>query len=349
MEFRKHIIQETDSVKNALVMLDKLAADAILFAVDHDGVLTGSLTDGDIRRGLMAGSKINHSIRSVCYKTPKYINQKKIELTKLIDFRQNNFNIIPIVDENNIVVDVINFKKRKTILPVDVVIMAGGKGMRLRPLTEDLPKPLLKVGDKSILEHSLLRYDAFGVKSINITTNYLSQKIEDFIDQKKNDYRTTIETVKESQFLGTIGAIKLVKNFSEDYILVSNSDLLTDIDFEAFFLDFVKSDADMSVVSIPYHVDIPYAIMDIEDDYLKSFQEKPKYTYYSNGGIYLLKKELLNLIPINEAFSATDLMNAVISQRKKIKTFAHNGYWLDIGQHQDYKKAQNDIKTLTLL
>ena len=98
--------------------------------------------------------------------------------------------------------------------------------MRLRPLTEDLPKPLLKVGDKSILEHSLLRYDAFGVKSINITTNYLSQKIEDFIEQKKNDYRTTIETVKESQFLGTIGAIKLVKNFSEDYILVSNSDLL---------------------------------------------------------------------------------------------------------------------------
>jgi dTDP-glucose pyrophosphorylase len=349
MEFRKHIIQETDSVKNALIMLDKLAADAILFAVDHDGVLTGSLTDGDIRRGLMAGSKINHSIRSVCYKTPKYINQKKIELTKLIDFRQNNFNIIPIVDENNIVVDVINFKKRKTILPVDVVIMAGGKGMRLRPLTVDLPKPLLKVGDKSILEHSLLMYDAFGVKSINITTNYLSQKIEDFIEQKKNDYRTTIETVKESQFLGTIGAIKLVKNFSEDYILVSNSDLLTDIDFEAFFLDFVESDADMSVVSIPYHVDIPYAIMDIEDDYLKSFHEKPKYTYYSNGGIYLLKKELLNLIPMNEAFSATDLMNAVISQRKKIKTFAHNGYWLDIGQHQDYKKAQNDIKTLKLL
>ena len=140
-----------------------------------------------------------------------------------------------------------------------------------------------------------------------------------------------------------------MKKIREDYILVSNSDLLTDIDYEAFFIDFVKSEADMSVVSIPYHVDIPYAIMDIENDYLKSFHEKPKYTYFSNGGIYLLKKELLSLIPKNKVFSATDLMNAVINQHKKIKTFIHNGYWLDIGQHQDYKRAQNDIKTLKLL
>ena len=104
----------------------------------------------------------------------------------------------------------------------------------------------------------------------------------------------------------------------------------------------------MSVLSIPYHVDIPYAIMDIENDYLKSFHEKPKYTYFSNGGIYILKKELLDLIPLNKAYSATDLMNAVILANKKIKTFVHNGYWLDIGQHQDYQKAQDDVKNLKL-
>jgi dTDP-glucose pyrophosphorylase len=348
MDYHKHIILENEPLNKALIMLDELAVDAILFTINDLGKLTGSLTDGDVRRGLMNGAKIHSSVDLVSFKTPKYLEENQIEITQLIALREGDFNIIPIINSDKVIVDVINFRKRKSILPIDVVIMAGGKGMRLRPLTERLPKPLLKVGDKSILEHNLNRFDSFGVKSINITTNYLSHKIEEYISENTSKFRTKIGTVKEDQFLGTIGAVKLVKALSQEYILVSNSDLLTDVNYEDFFIDFINSDADMSVLSIPYHVDIPYAIMDIENDFLKSFHEKPKYTYFSNGGIYLLKKELLNLIQLNEVYSATDLMNAVILKNKKIKTFAHNGYWLDIGQHEDYKKAQHDVKTLKL-
>lgn len=348
MEYLKHIIQENETLNKALMMLDKLAADAILFTIDDLGKLTGSLTDGDVRRGLMNGAKIDGFVRSVSFKTPKYLKENQFNLNELRAFRESKLQVVPILDDQDIIVNVINFRKRKSILPVDVVIMAGGKGMRLRPLTETIPKPLLMVGEKSILEHNLIRYDSFGVNSIHVTTNYLAQKIEDYIFENESKFRTKIELVKEKLFLGTIGAIKLIETFSQEYILVSNSDLLTDLNYEDFFIDFIQSEADMSVLSIPYHVDIPYAIMDIENNYLKSFHEKPKYTYFSNGGIYLIKKELLNLIPLNEVFSATDLMNAVISENKKIKTYSHNGYWLDIGQHQDYEKAQNDIKTLNL-
>ena len=188
------------------------------------------------------------------------------------------------------------------------------------------------------------RHESYGVQSIHITTNYLSEKIDEFVSEIGHSFRTKIKTVKEEDFLGTIGAVGLIKEFNQDYVLVSNSDLLTDVDYEAFFLDFIKNDADMSVVSIPYSVDIPYAIMDIEENYLQSFHEKPRYTYFSNGGIYLLKKEVLNNIPVNQPYSATDLMQKLISDKRKIRTFAHKGYWLDIGQHQDYNKAQEDIK-----
>lgn len=344
MEFSKHIISKEESLKTALIRLDKLAYDAILFAVDENDRIVGSLTDGDIRRGLVKGITIDQPVSKVCFKNPRTLSINHIDINALVKLRESKIGIIPIIDESNKIVDVINFRLRKSILPVDVVIMAGGKGMRLRPLTEDNPKPLLKIGDKPILEHNLRRYEQFGVKSIYITTNYLAEKIDLFVDSIKNDFRTPINTIKEDTFLGTIGAVRLVEGITQDYVFISNSDLLTNLDYEAFFLDFIEHDADMSVVSIPYRIKIPYAIMDIKENYIESFQEKPNYTYFSNGGIYLIKKELIQKIPVNQPFSATDLMQLMLSEKRKIRTFAHKGYWLDIGQHEDYSKAQEDFK-----
>ena len=344
MAYKKHVISENQTVKSALIMLDALAYDAILFTINNSGVLTGSVTDGDVRRGFVKGITIEDPVKKVSYKSPRSFLIDNVDINQLVEFREAKIGIVPIVDSQNRIIDVINFRLRKSLLPIDVVIMAGGKGMRLRPLTETIPKPLLMVGDKTILEHNMRRYESYGVQSIHITTNYLSEKIDEFVSEIGHSFRTKIKTVKEEDFLGTIGAVGLIKEFNQDYVLVSNSDLLTDVDYEAFFLDFIKNDADMSVVSIPYSVDIPYAIMDIEENYLQSFHEKPRYTYFSNGGIYLLKKEVLNNIPVNQPYSATDLMQKLISDKRKIRTFAHKGYWLDIGQHQDYNKAQEDIK-----
>jgi len=348
MSYKKHIILENDTIKSALTMLDALAVDAILFTTNSNGKLTGSLTDGDVRRGFMKGANIEDPVSSVSFKMPKYIQREELDIEELIAFRDKKIDVLPILDAENNIVDVINFRLHKSLLPVDVVIMAGGKGTRLRPLTENLPKPLLKVGGKSILEYNLLRYESYGVKSIHITTNYLAEKIDSFIKTIKDDYRTPIKTTRENIYLGTIGAVRLVEEINQDYILISNSDILTNLDYEAFFLDFMNYDADMSVVSIPYRIKIPYAIMDIKENYLESFQEKPNYTYFSNGGIYLIKKELIKKIPENEPFSATDLMQLMLTEKRRIRTFTHNGYWLDIGQHQDYEKAQKDVKTLKL-
>ena len=346
MSYKRHIISETSTISAALTILDELAQDALLFTVGDDNKLTGSVTDGDIRRGLMKGYSLNSQLKEISFKNTKSINRDSIKIEELIALRNANMRIVPILDSENKIQDVINFRIQHSILPLEVIIMAGGKGERLRPLTEKTPKPLLKIGEKPILEHNLRRFEKFGVHSIHISTNYLSEKIEEYVKNNANSFTTDISILKENSFMGTIGALALKENYSMDTILVSNSDLLTDVDYEDFYLDFIKSNADMSVLSIPYHVDIPYAIMNIKEGFLSEFHEKPRYTYFSNGGIYLLKRELIDLIPKGEPFSATDLMQSVIDHKKEIRTYAHEGYWLDIGRHEDYHQAQKDIKNL---
>jgi NDP-sugar pyrophosphorylase family protein len=137
-----------------------------------------------------------------------------------------------------------------------------------------------------------------------------------------------------------------IENFKHDYVLVTNSDLLTNIDYEQFFLEFIKHDADLAVLTIPYQVAIPYAVLETEKGEVKSFKEKPTYTFFSNGGIYLMKKEITHLIPYNKFYNATDLMEEMIRQNKKIISFPFSGYWLDIGKHEDFEKAQIDIDNI---
>jgi len=159
----------------------------------------------------------------------------------------------------------------------------------------------------------------------------------------KNIY---IQYVYEEEALGTIGAISNIKNFRHDYILVSNSDLLTNIDYELFFLNFLSKEADFSVVTIPYSVDIPYAVLETNNGHIINFREKPTYTYYSNGGIYLMKKEITSFLPKNTYFNTTDLMELLIKSGKIVVSYPMVGYWLDIGRPEDYKKAEKDYADL---
>jgi NDP-sugar pyrophosphorylase family protein len=240
----------------------------------------------------------------------------------------------------------LNFRLLKSYLPIDVVIMAGGKGSRLKPLTNDTPKPLLNVGNKPIIEHNIDRILSFGVESFWISINYLGDKIVNYFGQgiEKN---ININYVKETTPLGTIGAVSKIHDFGHDYVLITNSDILTNLDYEKFYIDFIEKEADLSIIGIPYRVNIPYAVLEKDNDgNLINFKEKPEYTYESNGGIYLIKKTSLNLIPENLFFNATDLIEKLISQNKKVITYPFNGYWLDIGKHDDYNKAQKDIDNI---
>lgn len=343
--YKDHLILSGSNVKQALILLNELAHDAILFVVDEQGQLLGALTDGDVRRGLIKGYTTESIVDEIIQKNPRYITKGENNLDKIIEYRDGNFRILPVLDENHRVVNIINFRKIRSYLPIDAVIMAGGRGQRLRPLTDSVPKPLLQVGNKAIMEHNLDRLTLFGIDDFWVSVKYLGEQIENHFGSGK-EKNIKIEYVWEDEPLGTIGAISKINNFKHDYVLVTNSDLLTNIDYEQFFLDFISQNADLAVLTIPYQVNIPYAVLETNDGTVKSFKEKPTYTYYSNGGIYLMKKEMLDFIPKATFFNATDLMEELIRNNLKVISFPFSGYWLDVGKHEDFEKAHIDIHNI---
>ncbi|MDP5028531.1 MAG: nucleotidyltransferase family protein [Flavobacterium sp.] len=343
--FRDHLLFSGSTIRQALIQLDVLAKDAILFIIDQEEKLVGALTDGDVRRGLIKGIGIDDKVNSIIQGNPKFIRRGERDINKVIEYREGNFRILPVIDKDNKVVNVINFREIRSYLPVDAVIMAGGRGQRLQPLTDTTPKPLLKVGDKAIMEHNVDRLALYGIDDFWFSVKYLGEQIEShFGDGKQRNI--SIDYVWESEPLGTIGAVSKITNFAHDYVLVMNSDLLTNLDYEHFYIDFIKQDADFAVVTIPYQVSIPYAVLETTDGEIKSFKEKPTYTYYSNGGIYLMKKEVLDYLPKGNHFNATDLMEKLIKENKKVVSYPLLGYWLDIGKHEDFAKAQIDINNI---
>jgi NDP-sugar pyrophosphorylase family protein len=224
--------------------------------------------------------------------------------------------------------------------------MAGGRGERLKPLTDTVPKPLLMVGDKPIIQHNIDRLISFGVDDFWISLRYLGRQIEDFI-RDGSHLGVRIKYVTEDMALGTIGSVSLIPVFEHEYVLITNSDILTNLDYEKFFLDFIESKADFAVATIPYNVNVPYAVLETNDNLIQSFREKPTYTYFANAGIYLIKRELCCKIPKDEFYNATDLLEYLITNNYKVISFPLRGYWLDIGKHDDYLKAQADIEFIT--
>lgn len=339
MSVVKYIINQKATIKEALVALDGNTHDwQTLFVVDGAERMVGTLTDGDIRRGLIGGASLSTPVREIMHTSFKFVRDGQYDAKLLKEFREKQIFFIPVLDNEGRVVKVCNLIKYRNFLPVDAVLMAGGKGERLRPLTEKTPKPLLKVGDKAIIDHNVDRLISFGIKHISVTVNYLGEQLEEHFCEPRNEVQ--IQTVREPKFLGTIGSIKFVPEFYNDTVLVMNSDLFTNINYEDFYLHFKEHDADMSVAAVPYNVSIPYGILDLEEKRnIKGLIEKPSYDYYANAGIYLIKKSVLNLIPMDIFFNATDLIEALISNNKKVIRFPLNGTWIDIGNPQEYKRA----------
>jgi dTDP-glucose pyrophosphorylase len=343
----KHITHINTPVRKALKMLDLLAADAILFLVDDETKLLGSLTDGDLRRGFIKGLGFETSLSEFMQHNPKIIQQGKYSVKEIITLRKKLINVLPVVNAQMQIINVVNFRHQRSYLPVDALIMAGGRGDRLKPLTDITPKPLLKVGEKPIIEYNIDRLNSYGIDNIWISLRYMGDQLVDYFkDGRKKGLR--IKYVWEENALGTAGALALVDGFIHSHVLLMNSDLLTNIDFEDFYIFFEENQADFAVACIPYKVNVPYAVMETQDNVVTSLKEKPTFTHYSNAGIYLMKKELVDLIPQNQIYNATDLMEQLIHEGKKIIAYPLMGYWLDIGKHEDYKKAQEDIKHIKL-
>ena len=239
MNFNKHLLISSSKIKSALKLLSSVGLDTTLFAVNKNNKLIGSISDGDIRRGLLRGISLDDPITEIINKKPKFIRKGNYSIGEIKKLRKNNYKLVPVIDNDDVIVNVISFRSISSYLPIDVVIMAGGLGSRLKPLTDKIPKPLLKIGDKSIIDHNIDRLISFGIDDFWISIGYLANKIKNHLGNGKNR-NIKIDYVIEKNPLGTIGAVSKINNFKHDYILVTNSDILTNLNYENFFVDFIK-------------------------------------------------------------------------------------------------------------
>ncbi|MGC8823928.1 MAG: nucleotidyltransferase family protein [Bacteroidales bacterium] len=345
LEINRHVIRFDEPLRNALERLNQLSGKVTLFVVNANDQLIGTLTDGDIRRGLLMGKTIDERVEAFMYKNFRFVRQNNIDVDQIKTFRQQLIKILPILDEENKIVQLIDLTDTFNFLPVDAVIMAGGRGERLRPLTDNLPKPMLPLGSKPIIEHNIDWLARYGVQNFFLSVNYLADRIVDYFgDGSKKGLN--IRYVHEDFPMGTAGSISLINDFVNDSVLVMNSDLFTNIDLEEMYQIFCHEQADMMVATIPYNVEIPFAVLELFDNQVTSLHEKPSYTYYANAGIYLVKRTVLNLIPKQQKFDMTDLIERILQHKGKILKFPILGYWIDIGRFEDYRKAQEYVKYL---
>lgn len=343
----KFTIKSTASLLDVLKKVDELSVNntKLVFVEDENGRIIGSVSDGDCRRALIRGKKLDSVVIDVMNPNFTFLQRNVYDVDKINKIRSKGFKYVPELNGDGSLYAVRDFSDGKSYVPVDAVLMAGGKGERLRPLTLDTPKPLLKVADKPIIDYNIEKLLNCGVEHINVTVNYLAEQIEEHFKQPINGVQ--VNCVREGNFLGTIGSIQFVENWYNDTILVMNSDLFTNIDFEAFYMHFKMHDADLGVAAVPYNVNIPYGIFDIENvREIKGVKEKPSFYYYANAGIYLFKRELLSVIPKETFFNATDFMNKLIELGKKVIRFPISGYWIDIGKPEDFKNVQEFARNL---
>jgi len=307
----------------------------------------GTLTDGDIRRGLLKDKEISDSVTQYMNRSYKSLNKDEANPDVMTAFRKQEVWLLPILNQDNEIEEIIDLKRIRTVIPAAALIMAGGRGERLRPLTDTLPKPMLIVGDKPIIEINIDRLASFGIKHFYVSVRYLAEKIIEHLGDGSSK-NVVIKYLHEKEPLGTIGACSMNEDLSYDQLLVMNSDVLTNINFEDFYNYYNSKKAVMCTASVPYNVQVPYGIMQLDgSDFVTALVEKPTYTYYANAGIYFIKKEILKKIPRGVSFNATDLMEQLIRNDERLVQYPILQYWLDIGKYDDYVRAQQDYKHIT--
>ena len=344
MSKENSFIQQDSSIKQALEQLNQVPEGLVLFVMDNENRLVGTLTDGDVRRGLLAGKTIDQPVANFMHRNFRYLRKNRFTIDEVEQLKKQRIQLVPLLDDAGQLLRLLNLSELRSVLPVEAVIMAGGRGERLKPHTDTVPKPLLKVGDKPILEYTIDRMAQYGIQDLHIAVKYLGQQIQDYFGDG-SEKGMNIGYVQEEQPMGTIGAITLVEHFSYPNILLMNSDLLTNLNFQEFYSFHEEEKADITVASIPYTVTVPYAVLEtVGGKRVSSLQEKPTYTYYANAGIYLIKREMLEYLEKGVFFNAPDLIELLLQKGYKVAAFPIHGYWLDIGRPQDYVKAQEDIK-----
>lgn len=334
----RHAISPESTVREAMKRINDLSGDSMtLFAFDKENKrIVGSVTDGDIRRSLISGGALDDKVVSVMNRDFLRAESREDISLKMAEGRKRHIELLPVI-EDGMIVDFIDLRHTHACLPLEAVLMAGGRGERLRPLTDDTPKPLLPVAGKAIIDYNVGELEACGIRKIYVTVNYMADKIRDHFAGRKN--RAQIECVSEPRRLGTFGSLAYIDDISTDNLIVMNSDLLSAIDFESMYIHHRNTGADFTIGAVPYAVSVPFAIMRVEEGRVKSLEEKPTYNYFANGGVYLMKRDLIGRIKKDHYLDAPDFITSLINDGYNVGSFHINGTWIDIGSPDDYRLA----------
>lgn len=346
----KLFIGNNDLIRSVLVNIDQSGC-GLALVVDSNHRLIGTVTDGDVRRAMLAAIDLEAPVSvllalKIDSQYPEPVTAKvgtgRDELLAMMQryvLRQ-----IPILDEDRIVVDLVLLNDLMAIdeLPLQAVIMAGGLGTRLRPLTKNLPKPMLPVGGKPLMERVIGQLREAGIRHINVTTHYMPEKIiEYFGDGRK--FGVDLNYLHEEHPLGTGGALSLMP-LPQEPVLVINGDILTQVNFRAMYSFHREHKADLTLAVRPYEIQVPYGVIECDGPRVRRLQEKPQIEFMVNAGIYLLEPTVYQFIQPNTSFNMTDLIQRLLDASRMVVSFPVHEYWLDIGQHAEYIQAQGDVK-----
>ena len=336
----QYVIKENATLLEALHQLNLLSGKQMVLLVTNEcDVMTGTLTDGDVRRALLGGVSLNAQVKEAMHRNFKAIKTKDVDVVMMRNCRINGVGILPHLNDDGTIKTVYDLTKTKAVLPLSAILMAGGKGERLRPLTLNTPKPLLEIGGKAIIDYNIEALASVGIDDITVTTRYLADQIHAHFSTPVAG--VNVKCVTETLPLGTIGAASLVSRSEEGNTLVMNSDLLTTISFEEMYMRHIEEQADVTIAAIPYVVSVPYAILTTDGAQVKKKKKKPSYSYYANAGIYIFSNKLLNTVPSDSRTDATDLIEQAINNGLKVVYYPINGTWIDVGSPNDFKQAQD--------
>lgn len=340
-------VPQESSIREAVSRMDVNRC-GIVLVVDRDQRLVGTVTDGDVRRALLSELDFEDAVTVLLaskgspYPQPITAPASAEPSTLLTILLEKRIDHLPLLTDDGRVVDLV---RRDDFLPtqpigLEAVIMAGGLGSRLRPLTEDMPKPMLPVGGRPLMEVTIDRLRDAGIKRVNVTTHHRPEKIREHFGNGQR-YGVDIRYVSEDRPLGTVGGLGLLEK-PKDTVLVINGDVLTHVDFRAMLAYHREHAAELTVGVIRYDVEVPYGVVDCDGPYVRSLTEKPLLAFFVNAGVFLLEPSVHESIEKGCRLDMTELIQSLVEARRPVVSFPIREAWLDIGRPDDYLRAQGD-------
>ena len=344
-KYKKILVKPSLSLKVALRQMDQSGLQ-VLIVVDEEDRILGIVTDGNIRRAIIKGLDFKTHIQDIMTKSPIAISYKSNKEEALRLMKKYEIRHIPVVDEKNKIIDIFLWKDflkegevTCAIKNVPVIIMAGGKGKRLDPFTKILPKPLIPIDEKPVIEVIMDNFKKYGFNKFIIALNYKAEMIKMYFAENPNNYQ--IEYIQEKDFLGTIGALSLVKDKLGGTFIVSNCDVIIDANYDSLLNYHKQNNNQITVLGVSRNINIPYGILNMKNacaDF-EEIIEKPDYHFIVNSGVYVLEPEVVDLIPRNQLTDMPDLLVLAKKNGFKIQVYPVNCSWFDIGEWGEYKKA----------